>query len=215
MLYCGGGYWCSILGIFAVRTNENATIKNLLRSLAGNQPQLGADCHFHFLRYLYICCSSKTGLVVCSVITGLLVGIIIGQSTELYIPVLLVPPSVFPKPVKPVRLRLSSRYRIRNDIYRHSCCTLPRDHPVVCFWLRLYTTFPWDLRYRYSCSRYVATLGITLATDAYGPIADNAGGNAEMCGLGKEVRKRTDALDSLKITPPLPPEKALPSDRLH
>lgn len=204
MLIAAVGIILSIIGIFAVKTKENATMKNLLGALAigtNLSSVLIVGATFLILWALDIPNWINLSLAV---VVGLLVGIVIGQATEYYT-------SQSYKPTK--RLAESGQTGpatvIISGVGLGMVSTAIPVIAVVCgiilsYWLASgfdLTNISWGLYgIGIAAVGMLSTLGITLATDAYGPIADNAGGNAEMSGLGESVRKRTDALDSLGNT---------------
>ncbi len=204
MLIAAVGIVLSIIGIFCVRTKENATMKNLLGSLAlgtNLSSILIALATFGILWWLGL---DNWAMISCSVITGLIVGIIIGQSTEYYT-------SQSYKPTK--KLAESGKTGPATVIISGvGLGMVSTAIPVIAVVIGIILSYWFASGFDFgnvamglygigiAAVGMLSTLGITLATDAYGPIADNAGGNAEMSGLGPEVRKRTDALDSLGNT---------------
>ena len=208
MLIAAVGVFLSLLGIFLVRTKEGATMKDLLRSLSlgtNVSALLIAVASFAILYLLDI--ENWIGLSF-SVITGLTAGVIIGQATEYYT-------SHSYKPTQKISeagLTGSATVIIKGiGTGMISTCI-----PVVTIGVAIMMSYLCANGFNMEMSSdalshglygigiaavgMLSTLGITLATDAYGPIADNAGGNAEMSELGEEVRHRTDALDALGNT---------------
>ena len=208
MLIAAVGVFLSIFGIYLVRTKEGATMKDLLHSLSlgtNVSAVLIAAATFGILYLLEI--DNWLGLSF-SVITGLCAGVIIGQATEYYT-------SHSYKPTQKISeagLTGSATVIIKGiGTGMISTCI-----PVVTIGVAILLSYLCANGFNTDMSAealskglygigiaavgMLSTLGITLATDAYGPIADNAGGNAEMSELGEEVRHRTDALDALGNT---------------
>ena len=208
MLIAAVGVFLSIFGIYLVRTKEGAGMKDLLRSLSlgtNVSAVLIAVASFAILYLLGI--ENWLGLSF-SVITGLAAGVIIGQATEYYT-------SHSYKPTQRISeagLTGSATVIIKGiGTGMISTCI-----PVVTIGVAIMLSYLCANGFNMEMSAdalshglygigiaavgMLSTLGITLATDAYGPIADNAGGNAEMSELGEEVRHRTDALDALGNT---------------
>ena len=202
MLIAAFGVILSLLGIFLVKTKEGASQQQLLRALdrginVSSLLIVGASfLVIHLLDLSYWICGS--------VIVGLVTGIIIGKATEYY---------------------TSHAYKPTQDIAKSSetgpatviikgigTGMISTAVPVLTIVAGIILSFLFAAEFSFanmSMGLYgvgiaavgmLSTLGITLATDAYGPIADNAGGNAEMSQLGEEVRHRTDALDALGNT---------------
>lgn len=204
MLIAAVGIILSIIGIFAVRTNENATIRQLLKALAVGTNLSSALIAISTFGILYLLGLDNWFWISCSVIIGLLVGIVIGQATEYYT-------SQSYKPTQRVsESGLTGPATV--IISGLGLGMMSTAIPVLAVVVGIICSFLFASGFDFNNTGMglygigiaavgmLSTLGITLATDAYGPIADNAGGNAEMSGLGKEVRKRTDALDSLGNT---------------
>ena len=204
MLIAAVGILLSIIGIFSVKTKEDAGMKDLLKSLAKGtnlSSLLIIIATFLILNALGL---DNANWIACSVVIGLVVGVVIGQSTEYYT-------SQSYKPTQ--RLSESGKTGPATVIISGIglgmiSTTIPVIAVVIGVILSYWFASGFDFA-NINMGLYgigiaavgmLSTLGITLATDAYGPIADNAGGNAEMSGLGAEVRKRTDALDSLGNT---------------
>ena len=208
MIIAAVGIFLSLIGIFIVKTKEGATMKDLLHSLGLGTNISAVLIAIATFIILYLLGIENWLGVSFSVISGLCAGVIIGQATEYYT-------SQSYKPTQKISeaSQTGSATVIIKGIGTGMISTCI---PVVtiCFAIMLSYLFAngFDLSMSAgSMSRglygigiaavgMLSTLGITLATDAYGPIADNAGGNAEMSELGEEVRHRTDALDALGNT---------------
>lgn len=210
MLIAAVGILLSIIGIFMVRTKEGASMKQLLGSLGlgvNVSSLLIAGATFLILFLLGV--ENWVGLSF-SVITGLVAGIIIGQATEYYT-------SHSYRPTQKIA-EASETGPATVIISGIGMGMISTAIPVLTIAAAIIVAFlcatGFDVQNMLSAENLsmglygigiaavgmLSTLGITLATDAYGPIADNAGGNAEMSGLDPEVRKRTDALDALGNT---------------
>lgn len=204
MLIAAVGIILSIIGIFSVRTKENATMKDLLASLAlGTNLSSVLIVGATFL-ILWLLQLQNWALIGCSVVVGLLVGIVIGRSTEYY-----TSQSYRPTQKLSESGKTGPATVIISGVGLGMVSTAIPVISVVCgiilsYWFASGFDFGNVAMGLYGIGiaavGMLSTLGITLATDAYGPIADNAGGNAEMSGLGADVRRRTDALDSLGNT---------------
>ncbi|MCK4530415.1 MAG: sodium-translocating pyrophosphatase [Candidatus Marinimicrobia bacterium] len=198
------GTLLSIVGIYAVKTKENATQKTLLSALGrGTNLSSILIMIFSFFILKILGLQNYVGVWM-SIVVGLITGWAIGKETEYFT-------SAAYKPTRNIakQTETGAATVIINGIGTGMISTaFPVLTIVVGTILAYLSSAGWDFS-NMSMGLYgigiaavgmLSTLGITLATDAYGPIADNAGGNAEMAGLGEEVRKRTDALDSLGNT---------------
>lgn len=208
MLIAAVGVFLSLFSIFLVRTKEGATMKDLLHALGlGTNTAAVLIAAASFL-ILYLLGLENWLGVSFSVITGLAAGVIIGQATEYYTSQSYMPTKAISEashtgaatviikgigtgmistcvPVLSISVAIMLSYLCANG-FDMSMSALSIQHGLYGIGI--------------AAVGMLSTLGITLATDAYGPIADNAGGNAEMSELGAEVRHRTDALDALGNT---------------
>ena len=204
MIIAAVGIIISILGIFLVRSKEDASQKQLLNALNRGiytTAILIAIFSFFILKYLNI--PNSIG-VWGSMLAGLLGGVAIGKITEYFTSAAYQPTRRISEASKtgPATVIISG---IGTGMISTA---LPVIVVAISIILAYYFASGLDFT-NISMGLYgiaiaavgmLSTLGITLASDAYGPIADNAGGNAEMSGLGPEARKRTDALDALGNT---------------
>jgi K(+)-stimulated pyrophosphate-energized sodium pump len=200
MLVSAIGILLSIAGIYMVRTKESATPKTLLRALL-----LGTGGSSSLILVVLAVMAAANWItwgVFGAAVSGLVAGVIIGQATEYY---------------------TSDGYKPTQGIAKQSqtgpATVIIEGMAVGMFstWLPVLTIVGGIIAaygfaggfHDFALGVYgigfasvgmLSTLGVTLATDAFGPIADNAGGNAEMAGLPEEVRERTDALDGLGNT---------------
>lgn len=200
MIVAAVGIFLSIAGIYLVRTKESATQKNLLHALLLGTG--GSSAMILAVIALMAALGWITWGIFGSAVAGLVAGVIIGQGTEYFTS----------DEYKPTR-------GIAEQAKQGPATTIIDGIAVGMFstWLPVVTIVAGIVIAFASAGGFqnfatgvygigfaavgmLSTLGITLATDAFGPIADNAGGNAEMSGLAPEVRKRTDALDGLGNT---------------
>lgn len=208
MIIAAVGIFLSLIGIFLVKTKEGATMKDLLHSLGMGTNVSAVLIALATFLILYLLELDNWLGVSFSVISGLTAGVIIGQATEYYTSQSYTPT----KKIAEASQTGSATVIIKGIGTGMISTCVPVVTISVAIMLSYLCANGFDLSMSSaSISRglygigiaavgMLSTLGITLATDAYGPIADNAGGNAEMSELGEEVRHRTDALDALGNT---------------
>ncbi len=204
MLMAALGIVCSIIGTFFVRTKEDASPKDLLKSLSRGTNFSAIVIGILALPLIYFVLGKENIGYYFSTVAGLIAGVLIGQSTELFT-------SESYKPTK----NLASKSETGSAtiiIGGLSLGMLSTALPIVIIAVCVLVAYGTAGGFSDGGASYglygialaavgmLSTLGITLATDAYGPVADNAGGIAQMSGLESEVRNRTDALDALGNT---------------
>ncbi|MBE6798954.1 MAG: sodium-translocating pyrophosphatase [Ruminococcaceae bacterium] len=202
MLIASVGIVFSILGTFLVRTKEGASQKNLLSALSRGTNFSAILIAIAAFPLVYFVLGKENWMMYFAILAGLVAGVLIGQSTELFT-------SDSYKPTR--KLAASSETGSATTIISGlSLGMLSTALPIIIIAICILVAyFVSDGAASASKGLYgialaavgmLSTLGITLATDAYGPVADNAGGIAEMAGLEPSVRERTDALDALGNT---------------
>jgi K(+)-stimulated pyrophosphate-energized sodium pump len=212
MMIAAVGVILSVIGIFMVRTKEDASMTELLKALSRGTNTAAVLIAVATFAIMYVLFKDSTDIiwwqVSLSVVVGLLAGVIIGKSTEYYT-------SQSYKPTQKVA-ESSQTGPATVIISGIGLGMISTVIPVLTIGVAIILAFLCANGFQIEFTAVnlskglygigiaavgmLSTLGITLATDAYGPIADNAGGNAEMSGLEPEVRKRTDALDALGNT---------------
>jgi len=200
MIVAGIGTLLSILGIFLVRCKEDASQKNLLRALLTGT--LSSSLLILVAVITLVLAGWISWGIFGSVVAGLIAGVLIGQFTEYYTSDTYAPTRGIADQA-PMGAATTLIDGFATGMYSSGLPVITIAAGILCaFGLSGgFTNMAMGLYgIGFAAVGMLATLGITLATDAYGPIADNAGGNAEMSHLGPEIRKRTDALDSLGNT---------------
>ena len=208
MIIASVGIFLSLIGIFTVRTKEDATMRDLLRSLGLGTNVSACLIAIATFVILYLLQIENWLGVSFSVVSGLVAGVVIGQATEYYT-------SHSYRPTQKIS-EASKTGPATVIIQGIGTGMISTMIPVVTISAAIMLSYLFANGFDLSMNAasismglygigiaavgMLSTLGITLATDAYGPIADNAGGNAEMSELGEEVRHRTDALDALGNT---------------
>ncbi len=200
MVVAAIGIILSIVGIYMVKCKEGATQKGLLNALLFGTLGSSVLILVALAGMAYI--GWITWGIFGSVVSGLTAGVLIGQLTEYYT-------SAEFAPTKGIAAQ-TEMGAATTIIDGFATGMYSSGLPVVVIGIGILCAYGFAGGFAipamglygigFAAVGMLATLGITLATDAFGPIADNAGGNAEMSGLGEEVRKRTDALDSLGNT---------------
>ena len=202
MLISAVGVVCSIIGTFFVRTKEGATQKQLLGALSKGTNFSAIAIAVISLPLVYFVLGKNNWYVYFAILAGLISGVLIGQATEYFT-------SDSYRPTKNLAStsETGTATIIINGLSVGMLSTLlPIVIISVCILVAYFVSgganSPSMGLYGISLAAVgmLSTLGITLATDAYGPVADNAGGIAQMAGLEEKVRERTDALDSLGNT---------------
>ena len=202
MLLAAVGVVCSIIGTFFVRTKEGATQKQLLSALSRGTNFSAITIAIVALPLIYWILGKENWKIYFAILAGLIAGVLIGKATEYFT-------SDGFKPTQ--NLAGTSETGTATIIIGGlSVGMLSTLMPIViicvCVLVAFYVSNGANnaslglYGIALSAVGMLSTLGITLATDAYGPVADNAGGIAQMAGLEEEVRERTDALDSLGNT---------------
>ena len=200
------GVVLSVLGIYAVRTREGADLQELLGALSKGTNLSASLIAVLSFGIFYVLGFDNWWMLSLSVLSGLLAGVIIGKATEYYT-------SHSYKPTQ--KLAESAKTGSATVIISGmGLGMISTAVPVVTIAVAIMLSYLFATGFSldpaliskglYGISiaavGMLSTLGITLATDAYGPIADNAGGNAQMSGLDPEVRQKTDVLDALGNT---------------
>ena len=210
MLIAAVGVVLSIIGIFAVRTREGAGMSQLLKSMSTGTNLSSVLIAVATFGLLYLLDMPNWWGLSIAVVVGLAAGVIIGQATEYYTSHSYKPTRKLAESSKtgPATVIISG---IGLGMISTAIPVITVSVAIILAYLAANGFAAGDLLSADALSKglygigiasvgMLSTLGITLATDAYGPIADNAGGNAQMSGLEPEVRERTDVLDALGNT---------------